>query len=49
MDQNNAIIDTTAMYDMSAIKDLANTLSTSKGIRFKIQLQNKKTDQDGTV
>ena len=45
VDQNNAIIDTTAMYDMSAIKDLANTLSTSKGIRFKIQLQNKKTDQ----
>ena len=45
VDQNNAIIDTTAMYDMSAIKDLANTLSTSEGIRFKIQLQNKKTDQ----
>ena len=45
VNQNNAIIDTTAMYDMSAIKDLANTLSTSEGIRFKIQLQNKKTDQ----
>ena len=44
----NAIIDTTALYDMSAIKDLSSVLSKSKGIRFSIQLQNKNTENNDT-
>ena len=43
--KENTIIDTTARYDMSAIKDLPSILASSSGIQFSIQLQNKKTTQ----
>ena len=43
--KENTIIDTTARYDMSAIKDLSSILASSSGIQFSIQLQNKKTTQ----
>lgn len=43
--KENTIIDTTARYDMSAIKDLSSILASSNGIQFSIQLQNKKTTQ----
>ena len=44
--KENTIIDTTARYDMSAIKDLPSILASSNGIQFSIQLQNKNTAQD---
>lgn len=44
--KENTIIDTTARYDMSAIKDLSSILASSNGIQFSIQLQNKNTTQD---
>ena len=44
--KENTIIDTTARYDMSTIKDLSSILALSKGIQFSIQLQNKNTTQD---
>lgn len=44
--KENTIIDTTARYDMSAIKDLFSILASSSGIQFSIQLQNKNTTQD---
>lgn len=44
--KENTIIDTTARYDMSAIKDLSSILASSSGIQFSIQLQNKNTTQD---
>lgn len=44
--KENTIIDTTARYDMSAIKDLSSILAASSGIQFSIQLQNKNTTQD---
>ena len=44
--KENTIIDTTARYDMSTIKDLSSILESSSGIRFSIQLQNKNTTQD---
>lgn len=44
--KENTIIDTTARYDMSAIKDLSSILASSNGIQFSIQLQNKNTAQD---
>ena len=44
--KENTIIDTTARYDMSTIKDLSSILASSKGIQFSIQLQNKNTTQD---
>lgn len=43
--KENTIIDTTARYDMSTIKDLSSILESSSGIRFSIQLQNKNTTQ----
>ena len=43
--KENTIIDTTARYDMSTIKDLSSILASSKGIQFSIQLQNKNTTQ----
>lgn len=43
--KENTIIDTTARYDMSAIKDLSSILASSNGIQFSIQLQNKNTTQ----
>ena len=43
--KENTIIDTTARYDMSAIKDLSSILASSSGIQFSIQLQNKNTAQ----
>lgn len=43
--KENTIIDTTARYDMSAIKDLSSILASSSGIQFSIQLQNKNTTQ----
>lgn len=43
--KENTIIDTTARYDMSTIKDLSSILASSKGIQFSIQLQNKNTIQ----
>lgn len=44
--KENTIIDTTARYDMSTIKDLSSILASSNGIQFSIQLQNKNTAQD---
>lgn len=44
--KENTIIDTTARYDMSTIKDLSSILASSSGIQFSIQLQNKNTTQD---
>lgn len=44
--KENTIIDTTARYDMSTIKDLSSILASSSGIQFSIQLQNKNTAQD---
>lgn len=44
--KENIIIDTTARYDMSTIKDLSSILASSSGIQFSIQLQNKNTTQD---
>ena len=44
--KENTIIDTTARYDMSTIKDLSSILASSNGIQFSIQLQNKNTTQD---
>lgn len=44
--KENTIIDTTARYDMSTIKDLSSILAASSGIQFSIQLQNKNTTQD---
>ena len=44
--KENTIIDTTARYDMSTIKDLSSILAASSGIQFSIQLQNKNTAQD---
>lgn len=44
--KENTIIDTTARYDMSTIKDLSSILAASSGIQFSIQLQNKNTPQD---
>lgn len=44
--KENTIIDTTARYDMSTIKDLSSILAASSGIQFSIQLQNKNTIQD---
>lgn len=44
--KENTIIDTTARYDMSTIKDLSSILASSSGIQFSIQLLNKKTTQD---
>ena len=46
--KENTIIDTTARYDMSTIKDLSSILESSSGIRFSIQLQNKNTTQGAT-
>lgn len=43
--KENTIIDTTARYDMSTIKDLSSILASSSGIQFSIQLQNKNTAQ----
>ena len=43
--KENTIIDTTARYDMSTIKDLSSILASSRGIQFSIQLQNKNTTQ----
>lgn len=43
--KENTIIDTTARYDMSTIKDLSSILALSRGIQFSIQLQNKNTTQ----
>lgn len=43
--KENTIIDTTARYDMSTIKDLSSILASSKGIQFSIQLQNKNKTQ----
>lgn len=43
--KGNTIIDTTARYDMSTIKDLSSILAASSGIQFSIQLQNKNTTQ----
>ena len=43
--KENTIIDTTARYDMSTIKDLSSILAASSGIQFSIQLQNKNTTQ----
>ena len=43
--KENTIIDTTARYDMSTIKDLSSILESSNGIQFSIQLQNKNTTQ----
>lgn len=43
--KENTIIDTTARYDMSAIKDLSSILASSNGIQFSIQLLNKNTTQ----
>lgn len=44
--KENTIIDTTARYDMSTIKDLSSILASSNGIQFSIQLLNKNTIQD---
>lgn len=44
--KENTIIDTTARYDMSTIKDLSSILASSNGIQFSIQLQNKNTTHD---
>ena len=44
--KENTIIDTTARYDMSTIKDLSSILAASSGIQFSIQLQNKNMTQD---
>lgn len=44
--KENTIIDTTARYDMSTIKDLSSILASSNGIQFSIQLLNKNTTQD---
>lgn len=44
--KENTIIDTTARYDMSTIKDLSSILAASSGIQFSIQLQNKNTTQN---
>lgn len=44
--KENTIIDTTARYDMSTIKDLSSILAASNGIQFSIQLQNKNTTRD---
>lgn len=44
--KENTIIDTTARYDMSTIKDLSSILAASSGIQFSIQLQNKNTTRD---
>ena len=44
--KENTIIDTTARYDMSTIKDLSSILASSSGIQFSIQLRNKNTTQD---
>lgn len=44
--KENTIIDTTARYDMSTIKDLSSILASSSGIQFSIQLLNKNTTQD---
>ena len=44
--KENTIIDTTARYDMSTIKDLSSILAASNGIQFSIQLLNKNTTQD---
>lgn len=44
--KENTIIDTTARYDMSTIKDLSSILASSSGIQFSIQLKNKNTTQD---
>ena len=46
--KENTIIDTTARYDMSTIKDLSSILASSSGIQFSIQLQNKNTTQQAT-
>ena len=46
--KENTIIDTTARYDMSTIKDLSSILASSSGIQFSIQLQNKNTTQGAT-
>lgn len=46
--KENTIIDTTARYDMSTIKDLSSILASSKEIQFSIQLQNKNTTQGAT-
>lgn len=46
--KENTIIDTTARYDMSTIKDLSSILAASSGIQFSIQLQNKNTTQGTT-
>lgn len=46
--KENTIIDTTARYDMSTIKDLSSILAASSGIQFSIQLQNKNTTQGAT-
>lgn len=43
--KENTIIDTTARYDMSTIKDLSSILAASSGIQFSIQLLNKNTTQ----
>ena len=43
--KENTIIDTTARYDMSTIKDLSSILASSSGIQFSIQLRNKNTTQ----
>lgn len=43
--KENTIIDTTARYDMSTIKDLSSILASSNGIQFSIQLLNKNTTQ----
>lgn len=44
--KENTIIDTTARYDMSTIKDLSSILASSSGIQFSIQLLNKNTTQN---
>ena len=44
--KENTIIDTTARYDMSTIKDLSSILAASSGIQFSIQLLNKNTTQN---
>lgn len=44
--KENTIIDTTARYDMSTIKDLSSILASSNGIQFSIQLLNKNTTQN---
>lgn len=46
--QEHSLIDTTAVYDLSTMKNVENALKNSSGIRFTLSLQQKDTETEKT-